>query len=314
MLNDPRALAEAVHTALTGTKRPHILFLLGTTDVGKTYTATALANRCYEQQRRVAVVDADVGQSDIGPPCCIGMGLVERELHHLSDVPLCGLYFVGDTTPGSCTSECVHGAVAAVQKASACGAEVVIVDSTGWVEGEAATTFKLHEIAAINPALVLAIERADELDHIVAHLTCPVLRIRSSEQVRARTREERRALRERAYTAYFKTARPRVFELAVFAWPPAEGSIAGLYRSSADATTGSVEILGLGIVNTLDFERGRAVVATPVPVENRDGAPLPIGRIQPGAVKLVKVQGRLKELRSERLLPSKSEAAEYTQE
>jgi len=64
---------------------------------------------------------------------------------------------------------------------------VVIVDSTGWVEGEAATAFKLQEIAALHPALVLAIERGDELGHILTRLTCPVLRIRSSEHVRTRT-------------------------------------------------------------------------------------------------------------------------------
>jgi polynucleotide 5'-kinase involved in rRNA processing len=313
MLNGLQAPEEAVHNALTGTEKPVILFLLGTVDVGKTCTATALANQFYEQQLRVAVVDADVGQSDIGPPCCIGMGLVERKLRRLSDVPLRGLYFVGDTSPRSCTTECLQGAVAAVRKATALGAAVVIVDSTGWVEGEAATAFKLQEIAAIDPALVLAIERGNDLSSIVTHLTCPVLRIRSSEHVRTRTREERRALRERAYTAYFKTARRAVFELRVFAWPPADGSIAGLY-SSEDTSSGSAEIHGLGIVNALDLEHGTAVVATPVPGENRDGAPIVIGMIKPGAVKLVKVQGRWKELRSDRLLPSKSEPAEDTEE
>jgi hypothetical protein len=313
MLNELRVPEEAIHDALTGTEKPLILFLLGAVDVGKTYTVTALANRFNEQQLRVAVVDADVGQSDIGPPCCIGMGLVERKLHRLSDAPLRGLYFVGDISPGNRTRECVQGTVAAVRKATTLGAAVVIVDSTGWVEGEAATAFKLQEIAAIHPAVVLAIEREDELGHIVAHLTCPVLRIRSSEHVRTRTREERRALRERAYTVYFKTARSRVFELRVFAWPPAEGSIAGLY-SNGDTSRGSAEVCGLGIVTARDLERGTAVVATPEPVENRDGAPMAIGMIMPGAVKLVKVQGRWKELRSDRLLPSKSEPAENTEE
>jgi polynucleotide 5'-kinase involved in rRNA processing len=313
MLNELRAPEEGIHDALTGTEKPVIIFLLGTVDVGKTYTVTALANRFYEQQLRVAVVDADVGQSDIGPPCCIGMGLVERKLRRLSDAPLRGLYFVGDTSPRSCTRECVQGTVAAIRKATTLGADVVVVDSTGWVEGEAAMAFKLQKIAAMDPALVLAIERGDELGHILTHLTCPVLRIRSSEHVRARTGEERRVLRERAYNAYFERAGRRVFELAVFAWPPVEGSIAGLY-SSRNTSSGSAEVHGLGIVNTLDLEHGSAVVATPVPVENRDGAPIAIGMIKPGAVKLVNVQGRWKELRSDRLLPSKSEPAEDTEE
>ncbi len=315
MLNELQAPEEAIPDALTGTEKPVILFLLGAVDVGKTHTVTALANRFYEQQLPVAVVDADVGQSDIGPPCCIGMGLVERKLRRLSDAPLRGLYFVGDVSPRSCTSECVQGTVAAVRKATTLGAAVVIVDSTGWVEGEAATAFKLQEIAALHPALVLAIERGDELGQILTRLTCPVLRIRSSEHVRTRTREERRALRERAYTAYFERARRRVFELRVFAWPPAEGSIAGLYsNSNGDTSRGSAEVCGLGIVNTLDLDRGTAVVATPAPVENRDGALMAIGMIMPGAVKLMNVQGRWKEVRPDRLLPSKSEPGKDAEE
>ncbi len=313
MVNDLRAPEEAVYAALTGTQKPVALFLLGTVDAGKTSTATALANRFHEQQLRVAVVDADVGQSDIGPPCCIGVGLMVRKLHRLADLPPCGLYFVGDSSPANCTRECVHGAVAAAQKASTLGAEVVIVDSTGWVTGEAAKAFKLREIAALNPAVVLAIAREDELDHILADLTRPVLRIGSSQYVRTRTPEERRTLRERAYNAYFKTARTRVVTLASFAWPPAEGSIVGLYSSSA-TVSGSAEILGLGIVSTLDYERGTAVVTTPVPVADRDGTQIAIGRIKPGAVRLIDVRGRYKELRSDRPVHSKSEPAKDTQE
>ena len=313
MLNELRAPEQMVFDALTDTEKPVILFVLGAVDVGKTYTVTALANRFYEQQLRVAVVDADVGQSDIGPPCCVGMGLVERKLHRLSDVPLRGLYFVGDTSPSHYTSECVQETVAAVQKAITLGADMVIVDSTGWVEGDAARAFKLQEIAAIDPALVVAIEREDELGHIVTRLTCPVLRIRCSEHVRARTREERRALRERAYNAYFRKTQGRIFELRIFVWPPAEGSIAGLY-SKRDTSSGSAEVCRLGIVTALDLDHGTAVVTIPERGINRNGAPGAIRMIKPGAVKLVTVQGRWKELRADRLLPSESESAENTEE
>ena len=73
-------------------KAPLILFMLGDVDVGKTYTVTAIANEFYEQGWKVAVVDADVGQSDIGPPCCIGMGILERTIKKLSEVPPRCLY------------------------------------------------------------------------------------------------------------------------------------------------------------------------------------------------------------------------------
>ena len=64
------------------------LLMLGGVDVGKTCTVTSIAIRFYEQGLKVAVVDADGGQSDIGPPCCIGMGILEKRIRKLSEVPL----------------------------------------------------------------------------------------------------------------------------------------------------------------------------------------------------------------------------------
>jgi len=93
------------------------LLMLGGVDVGKTCTVTSIAIRFYEQGLKVAVVDADGGQSDIGPPCCIGMGILEKRIRKLSEVPLHSLYFVGNTSPNGCMRECVRGAVAAVKKA-----------------------------------------------------------------------------------------------------------------------------------------------------------------------------------------------------
>jgi len=124
MLNGVRAIEEAMQDYPRQEQKPLILFLLGGADVGKTYTATALANRFYERGLKVAVVDADVGQSDIGPPCCIGMGILERGIQKISEVPLHSLYFVGNTSPNGCMRECVDGAAAAVRKAKKLNAEL----------------------------------------------------------------------------------------------------------------------------------------------------------------------------------------------
>src|SRR5437868_9368344 len=80
--------------ALTGT-----VALIGPPDSGKSTFALALANRLAEAGRPAAVIDADVGQSEIGPPGAIGMARVERPVGALSEVRVRGLAFGGDISP-----------------------------------------------------------------------------------------------------------------------------------------------------------------------------------------------------------------------
>ncbi|RZN37668.1 MAG: hypothetical protein EFT35_05865 [Methanophagales archaeon ANME-1-THS] len=291
-----RAIEEAVQNELRHNRRPVTLFMLGGVDVGKTFTVTALANRFYEQGFKVAVVDADVGQSDVGPPCCIGMGMLAREIQKLSDVPLHSLYFVGNTSPYGSTHECVEGTVAAVREAEKCKADLILVDSTGWIEGEEARLFKLFEIRAIKPSFVVAIEREDELGHILPHLNRSVIRLPRSPETKSRTREERKALREGAYTSYFRAAQDRVFELALLPWHPEIGTLLGLFGRPRAGDEDNEQLLGLGILQKLDYDRGKVVVCTPV--DTQTGAAARVTRIKPGRVRLIKVNGGYKEFKS----------------
>jgi polynucleotide 5'-hydroxyl-kinase GRC3/NOL9 len=290
-----RAIEEAVQDELREGKKPLTLFMLGGVDVGKTYTVTSLANRFYEHGLTVAVVDADVGQSDIGPPCCIGMGILARKIQKLSDVPLHSLYFVGNTSPERCMQECITGAAAALQEAKKCDADLILVDSTGWIEGEDAKRFKLLEIKAIDPSLVVAIERRDELEHILPQ-DKRVIRLRISPEIRSRTREERRALREEGYKSYFRAAKESSFDLSLLAWLPERGTLLGLSGSIREDNDEGERTLGLGILQNVEYERGKAVVFTPVNAETGDKAC--IKGIKPGSVKLITVNGEFKEVKS----------------
>src|SRR5947209_10904243 len=80
--------------AMTGT-----VVLIGPPDSGKSTFALALANRLAEVGRPAAVIDADVGQSEIGPPGAIGMARVEGAGGALSGLRGRGLAVVGRTRP-----------------------------------------------------------------------------------------------------------------------------------------------------------------------------------------------------------------------
>jgi polynucleotide 5'-hydroxyl-kinase GRC3/NOL9 len=282
-----QAIEEAVEAALRQEQKPVTIFMLGGIDVGKTYTVTSIANVFFAHGLKVAVVDTDVGQSDIGPPCCIGMGIQEKELRTLSEVPLHSLYFVGTTSPNLCTHECVKGAVAAVKKAKELRADVIIVDSTGWIEGEDAKRFKLFEIKEIKPTLVIAIEREERFGHILTDLNMRVIKLPVSSEVRHRSREERKALREEAYNRYFSNAKTKAFDPPARAWALEEGTIMGLFNSKGDEH----ETLGLGILTKWDYEQGKVILFTPV-----DGTEAEI-EMKTGNLKLIKENGKFKEAR-----------------
>ncbi|MCD6210776.1 MAG: hypothetical protein J7J01_07825 [Methanophagales archaeon] len=281
-------IKEAVEDALKRkrTSQP-TLYMLGSTDVGKTHTVIEIANMCYDWGLRVAIIDADVGQSDIGPPCCIGMGMLHKRIMNLHEVEPYSLYFVGNTSPSGCTNECLRGIAAAVQDAKAHNPDIILVDSTGWIEGEEARNFKLHEITLVKPSLIIAIERDDELEPILRLLlfysdnhndkdNCPILpvilRLHADERVVCRTREERRQMRAYSYRRYFRTAKYRAFPSILISehnYQFEPGRLVGLFDARKTC-------LGLGIL--MGVNDSRVVIFTPVTGEVSE---IKLARVKP---------------------------------
>ena len=71
-----------------------VMLVIGETDTGKTHFTTYLASALLSRGDAVAVVDADLGQSDIGPPTTVGLGRVRLPVERLADAEVVGLYFV----------------------------------------------------------------------------------------------------------------------------------------------------------------------------------------------------------------------------
>jgi polynucleotide 5'-hydroxyl-kinase GRC3/NOL9 len=183
---------------------PGIVMMLGATDVGKTTTATRLAGAAVRAGVPAAVVDGDTGQSDLGPPAAVGWGPVHGAVRRMAGIPLAGLWFVGDTSPQRVYRHLVEGAIALTACARRQGAQIVIVDTTGWIEGAGAAA-KLRKIRRLAPRHLVAIQRDREVEPILAHVPrdTVVHRLRPAPAVRRRSAQERRALREAQFGRYF---------------------------------------------------------------------------------------------------------------
>ena len=65
---------------------PGVVMVVGGVDVGKTNFCLQLAWAGHDAGIPTAVVDSDIGQSEIGAPGTIGMSIVDKPIESLSDL------------------------------------------------------------------------------------------------------------------------------------------------------------------------------------------------------------------------------------
>ncbi|HAV42591.1 TPA: polyhydroxyalkanoate depolymerase, partial [bacterium] len=110
-----------------------IIIVIGAVDTGKTTLVTYLANKAAEGGKVVGIVDADIGQSDIGPPTTIGLGMIKEPVEDLRKITPADLYFVGSLSPKGHLLPMVVGTRRMVEHAFQLGAQKVIIDTTGLI-------------------------------------------------------------------------------------------------------------------------------------------------------------------------------------
>lgn len=189
--------------------------MLGAVDVGKSTTATAIASAAIRAHHRTAVVDADTGQSDIGPPTTVGLAMPRVPARRMDEWGASAAFFVGDTSPQGVYRYLVEGTARSVERARTHRARVIVVDTTGWVEGGAAVAAKVEKLRRIDPQHVVALQRRDEVEPILVQLPprIAVHRLRPSRRVRRRSPGLRRAIRASRFREYFAHARTHVLDL-----------------------------------------------------------------------------------------------------
>jgi polynucleotide 5'-hydroxyl-kinase GRC3/NOL9 len=189
-----------------------VCMVVGRVDSGKTTLCSALAAHALERGRRAAIVDADAGQSDIGPPAAVGMAIIKqaRQLEDLESIPADALAFVGATSPGRYLLQLCAGAREMVEAACDRGAELVIVDTTGLVDGAIGRHLKAAKVALLRPRHLVGLQMRDEVEHLLRPYRKrdepAVYRLRQSRRVHRRDRDQRKAKRERQFAAYFADA------------------------------------------------------------------------------------------------------------
>jgi polynucleotide 5'-hydroxyl-kinase GRC3/NOL9 len=191
-------------------KEKGIAIILGATDTGKTTLAKFLISNLCKRDLKVALVDADIGQSFLGPPTTIGFSIFKSDPTWELILSPPEIFFVGSTTPEGCFPIHLKGVKRMSDKASSSGADVIIVDTTGFILGEAGKELKIRKIDLLSPRFLIALQKESEIEPLLelyqGNSLYKILRLTLSEQVKPRTLEERRVYRTNKFQDYFKQA------------------------------------------------------------------------------------------------------------
>ena len=194
-----------------------VAIILGATDTGKSTLAKFLVTNLCKRGLKMALVDADIGQSFLGPPTTIGLSVFKSDPNWEIVLSPPEIFFVGSTTPEGHFPIHLKGLKMMVDKAPSYGAEVIIVDTTGFVLGEAGKELKRRKIDLLSPRFIIALQKSDEIEHILElykeNSLYKIYRLPLSDQVKPRSMEERRIYRTNRFQDYFRHS--TIYELVI---------------------------------------------------------------------------------------------------
>ena len=182
-----------------------VCLILGASDTGKTTLAAALAGRLAGDES-VGLVEADGGQSHIGPPATVGWAIVDNPVVDFSQLRCGGISFVGDVTPVGHLLQLTAAVAQCVRQVSIV-TEQIIVDTPGLVAGPAAAALWWTVQRILQPTLILAVQRDNELSDVLTGLRnvgSQVELIKCPHDVPAKSPQARRSYRQNQFRRYFQ--------------------------------------------------------------------------------------------------------------
>lgn len=239
-------------------REPGVALLLGATDSGKSTLARHLVAGLTATGLKVALVDADVGQSALCLPGTVGVKLF-RSPADLANYRCEYFSFLGSANPARLVPRLLE-ATGRLTELARSRAEVVLIDTTGLISGELGRGLKLAKIRVTIPDQIIALQRREECEPILGQLDEVLIhRLHPHPEVRTRSQESRSRTRRERLAAYFAAAGAEMLlnwdEVELYRLGErvslrhellAAGTVIGLNHGE--------ETLGLGLVTEADRE------------------------------------------------------------
>jgi len=209
-------------------KNPEIIMIVGGVDCGKSTFTILLSNKAIDKGWKPAIIDADVGQADIGPPGFVSMAYPDQKVIWMRELKPYTMRFIGDIKPQHSVDRIIYCVRELSDKAITMGRRPVIIDTDGWIGDEYALSYKyrlVHESGS--KTLVVIGEDYQGLFRVFEKHGVGVYETRAPVIRKTRSRDERRLLRRDKYREYLAEAPLRKIpldEVIVIGFPILYGS------------------------------------------------------------------------------------------
>ncbi len=252
-------------------RKPVVALVVGEVDSGKSSFCTFLLNKLVSDGCRVAVLDEDLGQSDIGPPATIAWASVQEPITDLFSLDPLGVVFVGSTSPVGAQRKTLEAATQLKTEILTWEkVDFLVVNTDGWILGEEATQFKLQVIKALNPDVVFCLYKLEAPQLFCEYIekTQPsfkIVQVESPVTVRERNMERRRNLRELGFANYMTNARLQTYPLSQIEAETENGfELANAENRLVALCDAKKRFLGIGVLRRVDSQRKIAKIFTAV--------------------------------------------------
>jgi len=192
-----------------------LVAVLGPIESGKTTFTAFLANYFVQRGRRVAIVDADIGQEDVAIPTTIALTEPNKPFIWQRELRPTDIRFAGCISPQYCQTALLAAILDLIRVARERGYDGIVVNTDGWISSHQAIIYKINLIRWVRPTHVVILGR--DIGEVLLRALPKGVRVYIAPRplkVRERAREDRRRLRAEAYARYFANARVREVKLS----------------------------------------------------------------------------------------------------
>lgn len=193
---------------------PGRILVVGETDSGKTTFSTFILNTALSKGLSVALIDADVGQNDVGWPGTVALAYPPKPVSWLGELEPAAIYFVGSNTPMGCEDAVIVGVVKLMRKAS--GRDLVVVNTDGWIADRRALSFKARLVESVEPDTLVVMEgsgASEALARMFEGTKVRVVRAPTPPAAKAKERALRKMRREMSYMELLSKATVKQLKL-----------------------------------------------------------------------------------------------------
>lgn len=217
-----------------------VFMVIGGVSSGKSTFVKFLASSFITADKKIAIIDADIGQSWIGPPTTIGAVILPKKEINLMRPDF--LSFVGTLSPSNDLNNYLKSIGKIFERVKKENPFAIIVDTTGLIAGSEGRLLKLRKAEILSPTMIVAFKKDGEIDHILDALTenkFNVYVLPAPKEVKERSMSKRREYRQEVFRLYFEGS--HLIRIKTFEENFEPSTLVGILNDR-------YETLGLGIV------------------------------------------------------------------